>query len=186
MKLARTKRIKGEGALALLVIVLLVLGGIAWWLYSTRQNHEKNARIFAGEIATRLAVNYDEKYFHVHQSPEAQRTFLQSARDRLLDRLRELGVPAQPIEVEGKLTFTSEFFDPRGTFRAQLKYPNTTAQMDIEISRGMTVWQIDSINLTGGLPPPTATPAVTAVASPTPTPTPTPEPDQRTKRKRKR
>ena len=186
MKLARTARIKGEGAVALLVIVLLLLGGITWWLYSSRHDHEKNARNFAREIATRLAVNYDEKYFHVHQSPEAQRTYLQSARERLLERLRELGVPAQPIEVEGSLTFTNQFFDPRGTFRAQLKYPNTTAQLDIDMSRGMTVWQIDSITLTGGMPPPTPTPAATITASPTPAPTPSPEPEQRTKRKRKR
>lgn len=183
MKLARTARTKGEGAVALLVIVLLLLGGIVWWLYSSRRDAEKNARIFVTEVATRVAVNYDEKYFHVHQSPEAQRTYLRSARDRLLDRLREFGVPAQPIQVEGNLVFTSLFFDPRGTFRAQLKYPTTTAQLDIDISRGMTVWQIDAINLTG-TPPPAPTPAATAEASPTPTPP--PQSEQRTKRKRNR
>lgn len=183
MKLARTARIKGEGAAALLVIVLLLIGGIVWWLYSSRRDAEKNARIFAAEVATRLAVNFDEKYFHVHQSPDSQKTYLRSARDRLLERLREFGVPAQPIEVEGTLFFTNQFFDPHGTFHAQLKYPTTTAQLDIDISRGMTVWQIDSINLTG-TPPPTPTPAATAEASPTPTPE--PQAEQRTKRKRNR
>jgi len=181
MKLARTARIKGEGGFALLVIVLLLLGGIVWWLYSSRRDAEKNARIFVTEVANRLAVNYDEKYFHVHQSPEAQKTYLRSARDRLLDRLREFGVPVQPIEIDGTLVFTNQFFDPRGTYHAQLKYPTTTAQLDVDISRGMTVWQIDAINLTG-TPPPTPTPAPTALASPTPTP----EPEQRTKRKRNR
>ena len=183
MKLARTARIRGEGAVALIVIVLLLVGGIVWWLYSSRKDAQKNARIFATEVATRLAVNFDEKYFHVHQSPEAQKSYLRSARDRLLERLRDFGVPAQPIEVEGTLSFTNQFFDPRGTFRAQLKYPTTTAQLDIDISRGMTVWQIDAVNLTG-TPPPAPTPAATAEASPTPTPV--PEAEQRTKRKRNR
>jgi hypothetical protein len=180
MRLARAARIKGEGGVALLVIVLLLLGGIVWWLYSARQDAEKNARIFATEVTKRVAISYDEKFLHVHLSPEAQKTYLRSSRDRLLERLREFGVPAQPIDVQGNIVFTSYFFDPRGTFRAQLRYPTTSAQLDLDISRGMTVWQVDAINLPWN-PPPTLTPAPTLVA----TPTPTPAPEQKPKRKRK-
>jgi hypothetical protein len=185
MRLARTARIQGEGGLALLVIVLLLLGGIVWWLYSSRTDAEKNARIFAAEVAKRVAVNYDEKYLHVHLSPDGQRTYLRSTRDRLLDRLRELGVPAQPIEVEGSVNFTSYFFDPRGTYHAKLKYPTKSAplDLDLDISRGMTVWQIDAINLPwtpDQAPVPSPTPEVAA----SPTPTPTPAPQQRRKRNR--
>jgi hypothetical protein len=180
MRLARTVRIKGEGGIALLVIVLLLLSGIVWWLYSSRQDAEKNARIFATEVTKRVAISYDEKFLHVHLSPEAQITYLKSWRDRLLDRLREFGVPAQPIDVQGNVAFTSYFFDPKGTFRAQLNYPTTSAQLDLGISRGMTVWQVDMINLTWN-PPPTPTPAPGPALTPTPTPTPTSE----QKRKRK-
>jgi hypothetical protein len=178
MRLARAARIKGEGGVALLVIVLLLLSGIVWWLYSSRQDAEKNARIFATEVTKRIAINYDEKFLHVHLSSEAQITYLKSWRDRLLDRLRELGVPAQPIDVQGDVVFTSYFFDPKGTFRAQLNYPTTSAQLDLGISRGMTVWQVDMINLTWN-PPPTPTPA------PSPVLTPTPTPEQKPKRKQK-
>jgi hypothetical protein len=184
MRLARTARIKGEGGVALLVIVLLLLGGIVWWLYSSRQDAEKNARIFAAEVVKRVAVNYDEKYLHVKLSPEAQIQFLKSWRDRLIDRLREFGVPAQPIDLQGNVAFTSYFFDPHGTFSAKLKYPATSAQLDVGVSRGMTVWQVDTINLTWDPPPvPTPTPGVVAVATPTPTPTPTPEPKPGRKRR---
>ena len=113
MRLARTARIKGEGGVALLVIVLLLLGGIVWWLYSSRQDAEKNARIFATEVTKRVAINYDEKYLHVHLSPEAQVQYLKSWRDRLLDRLRELGVPAQPIDVQGDVAFHLLLFRPQ-------------------------------------------------------------------------
>src|ERR1700730_11607212 len=171
MRLARTARIKGEGGVALLVIVLLLLGGIVWWLYSSRRDAEKNARIFATEVAKRVATNYDEKFLHVHLSPEAQIQYLKSWRDRLLDRLRELGVPAQPIDVQGDVGFTSYFFDPKGTFRVQLKYPTTSAQLDLGVSRGMTVWQVDTIKLTW-TPPPTPTPAPTPEVAVSPTPTP--------------
>ena len=164
------------------MIVLLLLGGIVWWVYSSRQDAEKNARIFATEIARRVAINYDEKFLHVHLSPEAQKTYLRSSRDRLLDRLREFGVPAQPLDVQGDLAFTSYFFDPKGIFRAQLKDPTTSAQLDLDISRGMTVWQVDAINLPWN-PPPAATPTPIPVVSSTPTPTPAPE--QQRKRNRK-
>ena len=162
------------------MIVLLLLSGIVWWLYSSRQDAEKNARIFATEVTKRVAISYDEKFLHVHLSPEAQITYLKSWRDRLLDRLREFGVPAQPIDVQGNVAFTSYFFDPKGTFRAQLNYPTTSAQLDLGISRGMTVWQVDMINLTWN-PPPTPTPAPGPALTPTPTPTPASE----QKRKRK-
>ena len=121
MRLSRTARIKGEGGVALLVIVLLLLAGIVWWLYSSRQDAEKNARIFANEVVKRVAVNYDEKYLHVKLSPDAQIQYLKSWRDRLIDRLREFGVPAQPIDLQGDVAFTSYFFDPHGTFRARAK-----------------------------------------------------------------
>jgi|ERR1043166_2496317 hypothetical protein len=182
MRLARTKGIKGEGGIALLVIVLLLLGGIVWWLYSSRQDAEKNARIFAKEVVQRVAVNYDEKYLHVKLSPEAQVQYLKSWRDRLMDRMRELGVPAQPIDVQGDVTFTSYFFDPHGMFQSKLKYPNTSATLEVGVSRGMTVWQVDTINVIWEPPPvPTPTPGMEPSPTPVPTPTPTPEP----KRKRR-
>ena len=182
MKLSRTARVKGEGAIALLVIVLMLLGGIVWWLYSARQDAEKNARVFAAEVTQKVAVNYDEKYLHVHLSPEAQIQYLQSWRARLMQRMRELGVPAQPIATTGDVTFTSYFFDPHGTFRAELKYPNTTAQLELGISRGMTVWQVDMINLVWN-PPPAPSPSPTPEVVPSPTPT--PEPPQKQKRRQK-
>jgi len=94
MRLARLKRSKGEGGLAMLIIVLLLMGGVAWWLFSTRRSAEVNARIFATEVAKRVVINYDEKFLHVHLSPAAQVQYLKSWRDRLIDQLRQLGVPA--------------------------------------------------------------------------------------------
>lgn len=180
MRLARSARSRGEGGIALLVIVLLILGGIVWWLYSSRQDAQKNARIFATEVAKRVAINYDEKFLHIHLSPEGQVQYLKSSRDRLLDRLREFGVPTQPLDVQGDVVFSSYFFDPQGTFRAQLNYPTTSAQLEMGISRGMTVWQVDTITLLW-TPPPAPTPTPGPAMSPTPTPT--PKMEQKRKRK---
>lgn len=170
MRLARSLRVRGEGGLPFLIIVLLIAGGIVWWLYSARREAEKTIHIFAAEVAKHVAVDYDERFLHIHLSPEGQAQFLRSWRDRLFDQLRALGVPAQPIELDGKPEFSSGFFDPHGIFRAHLKYPTTTADLDISISRGMTVWQIDSLNLIWIPPPPTPTPIPSPTASPSPTP----------------
>lgn len=160
---------------ALLVIVLAILAGVAWWLFSSRQDAEKNARAFAKEVVTRVAVNYDEKFLHVHLSPEGQVTYLQSSREHLISQLREFGVPQQPIEVTGKLEFSSYFFDPHGNYRAQLNYATTSAHLEVGVSRGMTVWQVDAINLIWTPPAtPTPTPLPAIIATPTPTLPPTP------------
>ena len=182
MKLARTAGSKGEGGIGFLVIVGVLVIGIVWWLYSSRQDAVKKSRAFATEVVNHVAVNYDEKYLHVHLSPEAQVNYLQSWRERFIARLRELGLPSQPIAVTGDVVFTSQFFDPRGTFRAELKYPTTSAYIDLVVSRGMTVWQVDKIDLTW-TPPPAPTPTPTPVLAPTPTPTPPVE--QKPKRKPK-
>ena len=177
MKLARNSRIKGEG-MGLWIIVLLLVGGALWFLYSSRRDGEKNARAFAAEVVQRAAVNYDEKYLHVHLSPEAQTKYLQSWRDRMLQNLRSFGPVKQPIPIKGDVVFSSYFFEPMGTFRAELGYPTMTAYLDLVITRGMTVWQVNEINLTWN-PPPTPTPSPTPEMTPSPTPSPTPEKQRR-------
>ena len=184
MKLAERARSKGEGGIAILVILLLILGGIVWWLYSSRQDAERNARIFANEVIKRVAVDYDEKYLHLNLSPEGQIQYLKSWRDRLIDGMREAGTPAQPIDVQGDVAFSSYFFDPHGLFRAKLKYPATSVELELGVSRGMTVWQIDTINAIWERPAvPTPTPGIAPLATPTPTPTPTPAPQPKQKRR---
>jgi hypothetical protein len=178
MKLSRHCRIRGEG-MGLWIIVLALVGGALWFLFSSRKDGEKNARAFAAEVAQKIAVNYDGKYFHVHLSPAAQTKYLQSWRDRMLQNLRSFGPVKQPIPITGDVHFNSYFFEPMGTFRVELVYPTMTAYLDLVITRGMTVWQVDEINLTWS-PPPTPTPAPTPEMAPSPTPSPTPP--QRKKR----
>jgi hypothetical protein len=183
MKLARNRWIKAEGAIAIWLIVIALVGGVLWFLYSSRQDGDKNARAFAIEATNRVAVQYDEKYLHVHLSPPAQAKYLQSWRERLIQNLRALGPVKQPIEVKGDVHFSSGFFEPVGNFRAEMSYPTTTAVMELVVSRGMTVWQIDDINLIW-TPVPTPTPAAPPAMAATATPTPTPEQEQRQRRKR--
>lgn len=185
MKRTQTARIRGEG-LVLLFIILAILAGGTWYVYSSRKEAEKNCALFAQQVAERVIIHQDQKYLHVRLGPAAQVKYLQSWRERLMYQLRQLGTPAQPIEVKGSVQFTSYFFKPHGEFRAEVKYPNTKAYLDLSISSGMTVWQVDEINLTWDPPPtPSPTPTPAATATPEPTSTPTPVPEQKSRRKRR-
>ena len=180
MKRARRYHCKGEG-LAIWIIVLFILAGVVWFLFSSRRSAEREARAFAAEVSRKLAVDYDERYLQLHLNPENQAAHLPTWRERLIRSLRSFGPLAKPIETAGDVQFTSHFFEPRGTFRSELTYPTMTAHFDLAVSKGMNGWRIDEINLVWN-PPPTPTPTPTPTMSPSPTPSPTPEPKQKRKR----
>ena len=170
MRLTPTARTKGEGAIAFLFILLLIVGGLGWWVYTSRQTADTNIRLFANQVITRITVNYDDKFLRNHLSLEGQTQMMRSWQDRMFDQLRSVGVPKQPIVVEGSPEFERFFFDPHGLFRAHLTYPTTTADLEIGVSRAMTAWQVDSVNVTWP-PQPTPTPGPTPEATATPPPT---------------
>jgi hypothetical protein len=185
MKTNRHARIRGEGGLALWIIVAALVGGAVWFLYSSKRDGERNARAFANEVVQRVALNYDDKYLHVHLSPEAQTKYLASWRERLFQNLRAFGPVKQPIPLTGDVQFSSYFFEPHGSFKAELVYPTMTAGLELYITRGMTVWQVDDINLTW-TPPPTPTPSPTPSPAASPSPAPSPTPEEKPQRRRKR
>jgi hypothetical protein len=176
---------RGEGALPILIILLALAGGILWFVYSSRKDADRDARKFANDVTKKVVVDFDDQYLHVHLSPEGQRTYLPSTRERLFARLKEFGPLTKPPEAKGDVAFSSGFFDPHGIFKAELAYSNFTAQLEIEISRG-AMWQVEQITLTGSPPPtPTPVPSATAAMSPSPTPSPPAEANQRPRRKKK-
>ena len=192
MKLSAHTRIRGEGGLAIFVILLVLVGGGVWFLYSSRASAEKDGRAFANEVVKKVAVEYDAKYLNLVLSPRAAVVCMPSCRELLARRFREFGPVTKPIETTGDIQFTNKFFEPRGTFKARMTYPTMTVTLDLLISRAISGWQIDEIIWGGWEPVPgaAATPTPAAVMapspSPTPTPTPTPTPAQTSSRKKKR
>jgi len=182
MKRARHSHCKGEGGFGIWIIVLFILAGAVWFLYSSRDDAAKGGRAFAAEVARKLAVDYDERYLILHLSPENQAARLPMWRERLFKNLRSFGPLAKPIETTGDILFTSQFFDPRGSFRSELIYPTLAAHFDISISKGQTGWRIDELNLVWN-PPPTPSPSPTVAMVPSPTPSATPDAKQKHKKR---
>jgi hypothetical protein len=182
VRLARHSWIKAEG-LTIWVIVLGIIAGAIWFVFASRTESQKNARAFADEVVQKIVVNYDEKYLEQRLNPKSRPNYSPVWRSRLFQYLRGFGSLSQPVIAKGDVTFTSQFYDPRGFFRADLTYPAQTAYLELAVSKGLTNWQIDEINLVWN-PPPAPTPTPSPAMTPSPTPSPTPE--QKARRKKGR
>ena len=185
MKLSRHSNIRGEG-FAIWIIVLALLGGVVWFLYSSRTDAVRDAHTFAHQTAQKVAVEFDDRYLRTHLNPEYQITHPPSWRVRFFDMLRDFGPITKPIETTGDVQFSSQFFDPHGTYRSTLNYAASTEHLEITISKGMSGWRIDEITIAWNpKPKPTPSPAAAMTPSPTPSPTPTAPPPQPPKKKKR-
>jgi hypothetical protein len=135
----------GEGGLPIIIIIVLLAGGVFWWLFSTKATAEKEGREFANEAVQRLAVQHDLTFLESHLSPSAKMDLTPPLQKNLIESLTQLGVPAQPIRVAGAITFESQFFDPHGSFTAQLNYPGRPGTLEIAISHPAGMWKFDSV-----------------------------------------
>jgi hypothetical protein len=140
-------RKQGEG-LVLIIVIVAVLGGISWYLYSSRRNSEKEAWAYAREVAEHIALQRDARFIDLNLSSQAQVEIPPSFRERILTKLGELGIPDKRINLTGKVTFSSYLFEPHGSFRAEVNTPMTPVYLDMSISPSHGPWQIDALNLT--------------------------------------
>jgi hypothetical protein len=182
MRRAQDAQRKGEGGLAIWIILLALIGGAVWFLYSSRRDADGKMRQFADQIVQTMAVNYDVRFLNAHMTPQAQTNYIPSWRDRMVGFLKGFGPMSKPIQTKGDIQFTSGFFDPHGSFQSLLTYPTMTATLKLTVVRAMNTWQVDELELVW-TPPPTPTPAPMAEITPSPTPSPTPDPKQKRKRK---
>jgi len=183
MKRARHSHCKGEG-LSIWIIVLAILAGGVWFLYSSRKDSVREAQAFSQEVSRKLTDEFDDHYLITHLNPENQAAHLPAWRERLFRSLRSFGPKTKPAEVTGDVRFTSYFFEPRATYKIDLTYATMPAHIDMEVSKAMVGWRIDEINLVWN-PPPPPPPSPTPAVSPSPTPSPTPEPKQQPRKKKR-
>jgi hypothetical protein len=161
MKLRSRLKLSGEGFLPIVIVVLVLIGGGLWYLYSNKNATDREAREFARDAVKRLTVDHDRKLLDDRLSPQAKLDMPPSQRDYLIQRLTQFGVPQQPIQMDENITFQSYFFEPSGIFTAQLNYPGQGAMLQMATSHPVSRWQIDNITFTTQrqAPPPAPAPA---------------------------
>lgn len=144
LKLNSQRKSSGQ-VIVLVIIVLVLIGGAFWWLYSTKQEMAKEGTEFAKEAIQRIAVQHDINFFNSRLSPQAHMNFPVSAQQEFMNDIVKPGAPIRPVDVQGKIEFQSQFFEPHGTFHARIYYPASYADMDLTISHPVGRWQIDEI-----------------------------------------
>lgn len=144
MKLSSQTKLSGQG-LVVVFILLAVIGGGLWYLYSNKATTDREARAFAREAVKRLVVDHDLKYLSDHLGPQAKMDNPPSQQQYMIQRFTQFGVPAQPIQIDENVTWESYFFEPRGYFTAHLNYPAQGATLQLATSHPVSRWQIDNI-----------------------------------------
>jgi hypothetical protein len=158
-----SKRKSSGQVVVLLIIVLALLGGAWWWLNSNKENSAKEGRDFANEAIQKIAVQHDGNFFISRLSPQMRMAFAApTAQQEFMNEIVKLGAPVRPVDVQGKIEFNSQFFEPHGSFRARIYYPARYADMDLTISHPVGRWQIDQIAFI----PQSEQPAMPAPAAP--------------------
>lgn len=185
-KLKLNSNRKSSGQVVVLVIIVLALLGVAWWwLNSQKQASAKEGTLFANEAIQRIAVQHDINFFNSRLSPQARMNFAPSAQQEFMNEIVKLGAPVRPVDVQGKIEFQSQFFEPHGSFHARVYYPARYADMDLTISHPVGRWQIDEIAFipqqqpASGpalAPPPASAPAPAASPAPAISPAPATSP----------
>ncbi len=138
---------RGEG-LVIVIILVAIVGGIAWWLFSTKNQSDREARAFGRQMIDRLVVKHDLNFFSSNLSPQGKLDYPPSTQQMLVQKLTEMGTPLQPIKIDETVAFESQFFSPRGFFTAHLNYPSGPATMELAISHPVGKWQVDNLSMT--------------------------------------
>jgi hypothetical protein len=168
MKMKQLKlnsRSKSSGQTIVLVIIVLVLLGVAyWWLASTRQEMAREGQQFANELVQKIVVQRDLNFFASRLSPQERMNFAApTAQQEFITEIGRHGTPVGPINLQGKIEFQSQFFEPHGTFQGRINYPAEYGQINFTISHPVGRWQIDDIQF---IPPSAQAAPAAPVASP--------------------
>jgi hypothetical protein len=162
-KLSSKRKSSGQ-VVVLLIIVLALLGGAWWWLNSNKENSAREGTQFGKEAIQKIAVQHDGNFFIARLSPQMRMAFAApTAQQEFMNEIVKLGAPVRPVDVQGKIEFNSQFFEPHGSFHARIYYPARYADMDLTISHPVGRWQIDQIAFIPqseqpGMPAPAAPP----------------------------
>ena len=140
-------RTSGEG-LVVVIILLVLIGGGVWWLFEHKREMDKEARAAGREMIYKMTVNHDLAFFSNHLSPQAKLDYPPSDQELLMNELAQLGVPAQPIQIEESVTWQSHFFEPSAYFTAHLNYPAGPAMLQIAINHPVGKWQLLNVTFT--------------------------------------
>jgi hypothetical protein len=136
--------------LVVLIIILAIIGGGFWYLFSNKKTMDREARTFGRQMIEALTVRHDVNYFANNLSPQMRLDYPPSQQQSVISQFQQMGAPQQPIKIDETVTFESHFFTPRGHFTAHLFYPTQAATLDMDVSHPVGKWQLDDMTFSAG------------------------------------
>src|SRR5436309_3401839 len=107
---------KLSGQILVIVIILLVLLGIAyWWLDSNKRQMAREGDQFGRQVIQELVMQHNVKFFADHLSPAMRLQYPPSAQQDLMTQLTKLGAPLSPPRWTVILCFSHIFSSQTAT-----------------------------------------------------------------------
>ncbi len=141
------------GNVGFIVIVLLILAGIGYFVWSSRNSTAADAQRFAREVIDRVAVQHDLKYLNSIIAPSARMEFTPGVADDEMQHFIALGKPEPGYNITGKVDFENYFFKPHGRMSAILTFPDRHVTISVDIVQPEGEWRIKGLYMTWEKPP---------------------------------
>src|SRR5205814_9670955 len=108
---------KLSGQILVIVIILLVLLGIAyWWLDSNKRQMAREGDQFGRQVIQELVMQHNVKFFADHLSPAIRLQHPPSSQQDLRIQLTKRGAPLSPHNVEDDIVVQSLYVAPADNF----------------------------------------------------------------------
>jgi hypothetical protein len=154
MILPRKGRSCGDaGSVLLAIIVLLVLGGMFYFLYHLRRMSESEGRQFASQVIQRCAFQHDVKFLHSVVAADRRLAVSPGMDQQFIDTLAKLGAPSSNYTVTGELEFDNYFFSPHGTFKSILTFADRHGTFYVSVARPSGIWLVTDYGVSWEKPP---------------------------------
>ena len=145
-------RVEG-GSVLFAVVVLLVVGGILYFLYNMRRSSETEGRQFAREVIERCVFQHDLKFLNSVVAADRRLAVPPGMDQQFIDTLAKLGTPDRNYVVTGDIQFDSYFFAPHGTFKSILTFPDRHGTFYVSVARPSGIWLVTDYGITWERPP---------------------------------
>ncbi len=149
-----SKKVGERGqALVFVIIVIVVIGGGLYFLYSMRNSAIVEGQQYARQVIERCAFQHDLKFLNASVAADRRLAVPPSMDAQFIDYLTKLGVPDRNYTLTGKLEFESYFVSPHGSYKAILTYPDQHATVSIGIARPSGLWLVTDFGVEYERPP---------------------------------
>jgi hypothetical protein len=142
-----------NGFIALIIILVLVVGGLLAFLYAMRQSAEGEAMQFARQVIEKCAFQHDVNFLHSVVAADRRLTLPPSMDYDFIDQLTKLGTPDRNYAVTGDLQFDNYFFSPHGTYKSILTFPDRHGTIYVAIARPSGIWLLTDFGIMWERPP---------------------------------